>query len=103
MTKTDWKNLYDKLNLIYFEFIKAYYDNVNGKTDKIKREGNEKAHLYIEKSISILSLNEKSYRLIFDNQEANNLRDSIILEDFKKPQCFDKSMEYILERIYRLT
>lgn len=48
---------------------KAYYDNANGKADKIKREGNEKAHLYIEKLISMLSLNEQSYRLIFHNQE----------------------------------
>ena len=103
MTKTEWKNMYDKLHLVYFEFINAYNDCVTGKTDKIKREGNEKSHLYIEKIISILSSKEESYRLIFNNQPANDLRDSIILEEFRKPQYFDKAMEFILEKIYKLT
>ena len=103
MTKIEWKNLYDKLQSIYLEFIIAYSDSLNGKTDKIKREANEKAHLYIAKIISILSENDESYRLIFNNQEANDLRDNIILEEFRKPQYFDKSMEYLLEKMYKLT
>lgn len=71
--------------------------------DKIKREGNGRAHLYIDRIISLLSSNDESYRLIFNNQPANELRDSLILEEFRKLQYFEKLMEDILEKIYKLT
>ena len=103
MTKKDWLNLYEKLNAIYYEFIIAYSDYQNGKNDKVRRDGNDKSHIYIDKAISILSSNEECYRLIFNNQEFNSLRESIILEDFKKPQYFDKDMNFILEKIHQLT
>lgn len=103
MTKKDWQNLYDQLNIIYYNFSLAFFDYQNGKTDKTKRDGNDKAHQNIEKAISLLSSNEESYILIFNDLEFNSLRDSQLLEDFKRPQYFDKDMNYILEKIFKLT
>ena len=36
MTKKDWYDLYEKLNMIYYEFSLSYSDYQKGKTSRIK-------------------------------------------------------------------
>lgn len=102
MTKKDWYDLYEKLNMIYYEFSLSYSDYQKGKTIRIKEEGINKCHSLIQKTISILSANDEAYRLIFNNLEYNELRDNTILEDFKKPHYFDKDMGILVDKIFNI-
>lgn len=102
MTKKEWNEVYEKLHNIYYEFILAYADYQNGKTHKIKEEGIKKCYLMIDKTLSILTSNIETEEFLF-GENPNEMKKVAILEDFRKPQYFDRDMNHIIEKIYKLT
>lgn len=100
MTKEEWNKLYDILHSLYYEFLINYNEFKTSKNNKLRETSIIKVHNLIEKSFDKLSDNEEALKLIFGDRETNSFAKDLIIEDFKKPQYFEKDMEKILERIY---
>lgn len=100
MTKEDWNKLYDILHSLYYEFLINYNEFKTSNNSKTREASIEKVHNIIQKSFDKLSTDEESFRLIFGDRDTNVIAKQLIIEDFKKPQYFERDMEKILERIY---
>jgi len=103
MNKEEWGKLYNTLHSLYYEFLISYQVFKTSKNNKIRETSLTRVHELMGKCFEKLSSNENSYKLIFGDREVNEMAEILLIEDFKKPQYFEKDMEKILDKIYTKT
>ncbi len=96
----DYKELYKTIDFKLTNF-KSYYSNIENSSDKkIKERLENNIYEIIKETEEEIFQSEEEIFILFSNiNKVNDLSKSVILEDFRKPKNFIKSISHFLKKI----
>lgn len=99
MDKEKWESIFKILDGIYSDFLLEYPSYKNGKNKKIRTDAERKIRLSIRLANNLIQNNPEVNYLLIGGDSVSDYGQTIIYEEFVKPNYFGDDMSDLLCKI----